>query len=138
MLTVEGLRAVYVEARQRAGIRPGSQHEMGRGIGFTSDGDGWASVGFGQPTRALHNGYATSFEKTGDAFVHPRDHAVGVGHDTSKINFVGMSESLLATGVAPVTGDHQVRNQLSTAKTNKAQGVKDTDARGIPPRGRPV
>src|SRR5215207_387585 len=57
---------------------------------------------------------------------------------SSKINFVGMSESLLATGVAPVTGDHQVQDQLSTAKTNKAQGVKATDARGIPPRGRPV
>jgi len=57
---------------------------------------------------------------------------------TSKINFVGMSESLLATGVVPVTGGHQVQVQLSTAKTTKAQGVKATDARGIPPRGRPV
>ena len=55
---------------------------------------------------------------------------------TSKINFVGVSESLLAAGGASVTGDHQV--QLSTMKTKKAQGVKATDARGIPPRGRPV
>jgi hypothetical protein len=53
---------------------------------------------------------------------------------TSKINYIGKAESLLATGVASVLRGHQV-NQLVQAAT---KGVKVTDARGIPPRGWPV
>jgi hypothetical protein len=57
----------------------------------------------------------------------------GASGTTSKINFIGMAESLTATGVVRANRGHLVVNQL-----DKAKGVKVTDARGIPPRGWPV
>jgi hypothetical protein len=53
--------------------------------------------------------------------------------NTSKINFIGKAESLMAAAVASAPRDHQVNYQLKAV-----EGVKVTDARGIPPRGWPV
>lgn len=51
----------------------------------------------------------------------------GASGITSKINYIGKAASL-------VMRDHSVQLQLNEA----AKGVKVTDARGIPPRGKPV
>lgn len=57
----------------------------------------------------------------------------GASGTDSKINYIGMAASLLAAGRVSVTREHQVQFQL-----DKVEGVKATDARGIPPRGWPV
>jgi hypothetical protein len=57
----------------------------------------------------------------------------GASGTHSKINYIGKAASLMAAGRVSVSREHQARFQL-----DKVKGVKATDARGIPPRGRPV
>jgi hypothetical protein len=55
----------------------------------------------------------------------------GASGTDSKINYIGKAASLMAAGRVSVTREHQAQFQL-----DKVKGVKATDARGIPPRGR--
>ena len=60
LLARQDLQAVDLQPGQRAGVRSGGQHQMGRLIQLVLGGDGGASVLLSQQTCTVNNGDAAS------------------------------------------------------------------------------